>query len=85
MRSRFVAIMTGPYPLSWKVNPACKTRHSGELSRHVPLQAKATEPGHLHVLPVALSHGPSPSRAPVCLQLIHWQLIEQQVVEIQLG
>ena len=84
MRSRFVAIMTGPYPLSWKLNPVFKTRHSGELPRHLPLQAEATEPGHTHVLPVALSHSPSPSRSPVCLQLYSWQLSDEQVIGIQL-
>lgn len=31
----------------------------------------------MHVLPIALSHDPSPSRAPVCRQLIAWQLRQQ--------
>ena len=54
------------------------------LPRHLPLQTEAAEPGPLHVLPVALNHSPSPSRPPVCLQLIPWRLSLEHGVGIQL-
>jgi hypothetical protein len=38
----------------------------------------------MHVLPVALNHNPTPSRPPVCLQLISWRLSHEQGIAIQL-